>query len=153
MTPDQRKDIIDTMIIKLLGTPYRWGGDDPMAGFDCSGGVLEILRSAGMYPHKGDATAKDLYRHFTKLNQGRTVPFGSKPEFGDLVFFGTKPDDISHIAMMVNDEIMFEFGGGGSKTTTADAAIQQNAYGRYRPMAIRSDCFAIVRMLDLQPSS
>jgi len=29
-------------------TFYLWGGDDPLAGFDCSGFVIEILKSVGI---------------------------------------------------------------------------------------------------------
>jgi len=30
----------------LLGTPYRWGGSNPDSGFDCSGLVGYVFRSA-----------------------------------------------------------------------------------------------------------
>ena len=33
----------------FLGTPYRWGGDDPLTGIDCSGLALEVLKAAGIY--------------------------------------------------------------------------------------------------------
>ena len=28
----------------FIGTPYVWGGDDPMGGFDCSGFCIEVLK-------------------------------------------------------------------------------------------------------------
>ena len=34
---------------KYIGKFYKWGGDDP-SGFDCSGFVIEILKSVGILP-------------------------------------------------------------------------------------------------------
>ena len=43
-----RKNMAFEIAWHLLGTPYRWGGDDPILGFDCSGFIVEILKSVGV---------------------------------------------------------------------------------------------------------
>ena len=37
----------------LLHKPYIWGGDNPAKGVDCSGLVIEILKSMGKLPARG----------------------------------------------------------------------------------------------------
>ena len=51
---DKRELFVD-VLWNYLGTWYSWGGDDP-EGFDCSGLVVEGLKSVGMIPRGGDAT-------------------------------------------------------------------------------------------------
>lgn len=136
---------IRTIILMLIqgnyGKPYRWGGDDPLAGFDCSGFSLELLYSTGMYSG-GDLSAQGLHDHLRKsspdVSQG---PY----QFGDFAFYGTSKNSITHIAFVVSPTLIFEFGGGGSATTSTDAAIKANAYGRFRPVKRRKDLVAVVR--------
>ena len=47
--------------LSYRGTPYVWGGDDP-SGFDCSGFVLECLKSVGLLPERADLTADRLMK-------------------------------------------------------------------------------------------
>lgn len=62
---------------KLTGIPYRWGGESPGAGFDCSGFVRYVYGRLGMnLPHH----AASQYLH------GRRVTRGAL-RAGDLVFF------------------------------------------------------------------
>jgi cell wall-associated NlpC family hydrolase len=61
----------------LLGVPYRYGGDTPSSGFDCSGFVRYV------YSHVGVALPHSSYAQF---DEGHSVSRGAlKP--GDLVFF------------------------------------------------------------------
>jgi cell wall-associated NlpC family hydrolase len=60
------------MAIRLLGTPYRWAGDDPLAGFDCSGLAIELYTSFGLWDGR-DVRAQDLYRHFRALAGSRAL--------------------------------------------------------------------------------
>lgn len=120
----------------LLVRPYKWGGDDPLAGFDCSGYVQECLASIGMDP-KDDQSAQALYDHFAPISSRDEGP-------GALIFFGPSVSKINHVALAVSAKYMFEYGGGGSGTNTLNDAIKQNAYGRMRPIASRKDVVAIV---------
>jgi cell wall-associated NlpC family hydrolase len=124
----------------FVGTPYRWGGENPMTGYDCSGFVQEILRSVGLDP-KGDQTAEDLYNKIFSISK-----FQPELKPGSLVFYGS-PDKIKHVAFAVNNFQVIEAGGGNSKTKTMEDAENQNAFVRIRPFDSRFDCVDI-RLLD-----
>jgi cell wall-associated NlpC family hydrolase len=121
----------------FIGLPYRWGGDDTIDGFDCSGLVQEILSAVGMDP-PGDQTALGLFKHFLQNN------VGSIEEPGALAFYGPNINQITHIGFLVDKSLMIEAGGGGSKTTSLAAAAAQNAYVRLRPVRFRKDLVAIL---------
>lgn len=121
-------------IRSFIGLPYRWGGDDPLGGFDCSGLAIEMLKSVGIMEPHWDTTADGLMHIF---------PIVESPEVGCLVLFG-KDGRASHVGIMVNSEQMIEAGGGGSSTLTEKDAEKQNAFVRVRPIKARRDflCFA-----------
>jgi len=117
-------------IQRFIGTPYRWGGDDPMAGFDCSGLAIEMLRSAGIFGNQYDNTAQGLAHFF---NSKRT----DKIKKGCLIFYGR--GKITHVGIAVNSERMVEAGGAGGNCKTVADAIQYNAYVRERSINSRND--------------
>ena len=121
--------------LQFVGIQYRWGGDDPLAGYDCSGFAQELLAAFGADP-PGDQTAHAL-QEWCKKNK-----FIPKKGPGCLAFYG-KPDRVTHVGVMLSEEIMIEAGGGGSRTTSTAAAIQQNAYIRLRPLNRRRDLVAL----------
>ena len=120
---------------RLLGKPYNWGGDDPMVGFDCSGFIVEVLKSCGRLPRKGDWTADIL------MNYG--FPETQELAPGVLVFWGRAR--ATHIEMIydVVDGIPLTIGaaGGDSRVITIEDAIRQNAYIKLRPMRTGSIAF------------
>lgn len=115
----------------LVGKPYRWGGDDPIAGFDCSGLIIELLTAVGLWPHGKDASAQQLYEHFEAIGQVGLSDYGS------LVFYGKDKNSITHVSMIIEPGFIIEAGGGGSKTKTLQDAIDQNAFIRIRPVTHR----------------
>jgi cell wall-associated NlpC family hydrolase len=121
---------------KMLFLPYYWGGDDPIAGFDCSGSVNEGFKSIGMMTNTEDRTANQL-RDWLK---DKTVVH---PIRGCLVFFKNDSGHVFHVGTCLNELQMIEFGGGGSDTIDLATAIKRNAYGRVRPFSTRTDidCF------------
>lgn len=121
-----------------LGLPYRWGGDDTILGYDCSGLAQELLAILGLDP-KGDQTAQGLY-YSLKLS---CEPM-SRLDTGTLVFFGSSNENITHVGVMIDSKTMIEAGGGNSKTTSEAMAASQNAYVRLRPYNRRSDIVAML---------
>jgi len=138
MAMKETLDYLEEYAMRFIGTPYRWGGDDPMAGFDCSGFVQELLASVGMDP-SGDQTAQALFDYF--LNSSNRNP---PPCRGVLCFYGRSAREITHIAWMINSLQVIEAGGGGSKTTSLEAAIAQNAFIRLRHYLHRKDLVAML---------
>lgn len=80
----------------LLGTPYRWGGSNPDSGFDCSGLVGYVFRTAlGIeLPRVSREMASD------RSNQ--LIADRSALAEGDLVFFGRK-GRVDHVGIYVGE--------------------------------------------------
>ena len=130
----ENKGILYDYAMKLVGLPYRWGGDDLIDGLDCSGLVIELLQSQGVLPGGYDASAKALFTELQRLGAQ-----SHKPEFGVVSFFGSSVGTISHVSFCMSSSLMLEAGGGGSTTTSRELASEQNAYVRIRPIALRKD--------------
>jgi cell wall-associated NlpC family hydrolase len=79
--------------IALVGTPYRWGGNTPAGGFDCSGLIDYIYRTA---------TGRALPRTSRDMASmdGRKVQRMTQLASGDLVFFAIH-GGISHVGVYV----------------------------------------------------
>ena len=91
-----------------LGTPYVWGGESmEEGGMDCSGFVYNALKDAGY--NVGRTTAQG-YR-----SQG-TVVSKSEMQPGDLIFFGSNPNDASHIGIYIGNGQMIHSAGGSKNT-------------------------------------
>ncbi len=78
----------------LVGTPYRYGGNTPESGFDCSGLVTYVYR---------DMLALNLPRTSRELAaiQGPKIPT-DRLTAGDLVFFGNK-GNVWHVGIYVGE--------------------------------------------------
>lgn len=127
------KDILIPYAMQFIGIPYRWGGNSPLTGLDCSGLVLELLKGLGIA--LPDMAASDIHKWCL------TQKFKNEQFLGSLLFFG-KNGNISHVAMALSHDIMIEAGGGGPTVTSQDEAVRQNAYVRIRPISSRRDFVA-----------
>ena len=106
---------------------YTWGGDDP-AGFDCSGLVVEIGKSVGWFPRKGDSTAEGL-----RLNYREILPALVQP--GDLVFRMQNGLAV-HVGIVIDPTSHYIAAeGGGRSVKTLGDAIRLNAFIKVRPIS------------------
>lgn len=78
----------------LMGSPYRYGGTDPISGFDCSGLVNYVFLQA---------TGARLPR--TSSHQAGAARRVSRRDLraGDLVFFNTLGRPNSHVGIYIGD--------------------------------------------------
>lgn len=120
----------------FIGTPYRWGGDDPMEGFDCSGFIVEVLQAVGRVQGR-DYTADELYTIFKPA----AVTLGYA---GCLAFWLDDKGHAVHVMLMVDNGHVIGASGGGSKTTTISDAVRENAFIKMRPLTYRKGTPVIV---------
>lgn len=82
--------------IGLVGTPYRWGGNTPDAGFDCSGLIGYVYRdAAGISLPR---TTRDMI-----VMRAPNVDINAL-QSGDLVFFATSGgSQVSHAGIYVGE--------------------------------------------------
>ena len=80
--------------ISLVGTPYRWGGNTPESGFDCSGLVNYVFHD--MLDLRLPRTSRELAAY-----QGPRIP-EDRLAPADLVFFGSG-GGVSHVGIYVGE--------------------------------------------------
>lgn len=80
--------------LSLKGTPYKYGGSSPQTGFDCSGFVQYVFKQS---------VNLSLPRNtFAQSQIGKAVA-KQDLQAGDLVFFNTVKNAISHVGIYVGD--------------------------------------------------
>ena len=107
----------------LVGTPYRWGGNTPDSGFDCSGLIGFVYR---------DAAGISLPRTTRELIVMRAQDVREDAlQTGDLLFFATGGgSQVSHAGIYVGEGrfVHAPQTGGTVKLDTLSKAYWQNAY-------------------------
>lgn len=86
---------ITVQAIGLHGTPYRYGGNTPAGGFDCSGLIVYVYR---------EGAGVSLPRSVRGMAEGPwpTVSV-DRLTSGDLVFFAIDGRQLSHAGIYVGD--------------------------------------------------
>jgi hypothetical protein len=113
--------------LRQLGTPYRWGGEQPGAGFDCSGLVQYAYASAGVALPR---TAQQQY------DAGPHLPDGTPTWPGDLVFFGASPTAATHVGIALGDGRMVDAPHTGALVRVEPIAGFGHYLGVTRPAAL-----------------
>lgn len=109
--------------IGLVGTPYRWGGNTPDSGFDCSGLIGYVYR---------DAAGISLPRSTRDMITLRGPDIDrSQLQTGDLVFFATGGgSNVSHAGIYVGEGrfVHAPATGGTVKLDSLDKPYWQKAW-------------------------
>ncbi len=86
------REEISIQAMALVGVPYRWGGNTPDAGFDCSGLVRYVVdRAASVNLPR---TTAEMSGRGESVEPGEVAP-------GDLIFFNTTGRPHSHVGIYV----------------------------------------------------
>jgi len=98
--PARPKDAIGNMLLQsvsLIGIPYRWGGNTPETGMDCSGFIRYLYKtSLGINLPRTSAEMSKL---------GKRISI-DKIEPGDLLFFNTRRGANTHVGMYLGNNKM-----------------------------------------------
>jgi cell wall-associated NlpC family hydrolase len=86
----KRAEVVSAALAQV-GTPYRYGGNQPGQGLDCSGLTYYAHQAAGVHIPR---------MSINQLRNARPVNPRS-PHPGDLVFFQTGPG-VQHVGLMVD---------------------------------------------------
>lgn len=89
----------------LLGIQYKYGGNTPESGLDCSGFVRYVFKQA---------SGEDLPRTSRELNKIGTKVATHDLVSGDLVFFRTVKNAVSHVGIYLGgDKFIHSPSAGG----------------------------------------
>jgi hypothetical protein len=95
---------------RYIGIPYRWGGESPEDGFDCSGFTMVVYQLNGLDLPR---SSREQYR------AGRPVS-RSRLQKGDLVFFATSGGKrVSHVGIYTGGGKFLHASGSGRKIRTS----------------------------------
>ena len=83
---------ISIAAVGLVGVPYRFGGNTPAGGFDCSGLIAYVYNNAADI--KLPRTIQEMSRSGQSIQNEAPAP-------GDLVFFNTTGERYSHAGIYV----------------------------------------------------
>ncbi|GJH00160.1 C40 family peptidase [Paraburkholderia terrae] len=86
------REEISIQAMSLVGVPYRWGGNTPDSGFDCSGLVHYVVQRAASV--NLPRTTADMSSRGDSIEPDEIAP-------GDLIFFNTTGRPHSHVGIYV----------------------------------------------------
>ncbi len=93
----KQKDIIGNMLLQavsLMGIPYKWGGNNPETGMDCSGLIRYVYQKS--FGINLPRTAAEMAKVGKRISIDDIQP-------GDLLFFNTRGFNSSHIGLYLGN--------------------------------------------------
>jgi len=110
---------ITKIALQQVGIPYRYGGTNPKAGFDCSGLVNYSYKKAGILVPR---TTRQLYKASNPVKRKQL-------KRGDMVFFKINRRKISHVGLYLGNGRFVHAPSSGKKVNISNI---NDRYWRYR---------------------
>lgn len=88
---------------KYVGVPYKYGGNSPQTGFDCSGLVRHVYARS------------DISLPRTTTAQAQFMKKTRKPKVGDVLFFNINGRSISHSGIYLGNNQMVHAPSSGKR--------------------------------------
>jgi cell wall-associated NlpC family hydrolase len=115
--------------LSFIGVRYKWGGNSPDTGFDCSGLIRYVYSqiTGQALPHN----AKDLSQVGENIDRTELQP-------GDLVFFNTLRKPFSHVGIYLGDSRFVHAPSRGGSVEIVDMSQRywKNRYNGARRLPI-----------------
>ncbi len=92
--PDAAGEVV-LRALGMLGVPYKYGGESPETGFDCSGLVRRVF---------SDAAGETLPRRSQEIGSAGQEIGRDEMQPGDLVFFNTQRSPFSHVGIYIGEQ-------------------------------------------------
>jgi cell wall-associated NlpC family hydrolase len=120
------REAIVTTARRYVGVPYRWGGESPRTGFDCSGLTMVVYRINGLDLPR---SSKQQWRVGISIDRHQLRK-------GDLVFFATSGGSkVSHVGIYTGANKFLHAPGRGRRIQTSSLSSK---YYRLRYVGARS---------------
>ena len=115
--------------MQFLGTPYIYGGNNPLTGLDCSGFIQIPLKTVKIIKDDKDRSAQMIYNYIIKSKK-----YENKLAADSILFYGNSKDKITHVALALNENLMIEAGNGSRHCKTRKEAARRDARVRIIPI-------------------
>lgn len=115
--------------LSFIGVRYKWGGNSPDTGFDCSGLIRHVYTQV---------TGKSLPGNAKEISQVGENIDRSELQPGDLVFFNTLRRPFSHVGIYLGESRFVHAPSRGGKVEIVDMSENywQKRYNGARRLAI-----------------
>ncbi len=115
--------------LSFIGVRYKWGGNSPDSGFDCSGLIRYVF---------GQVTGKSLPGNAKEISKVGESVDRSELRPGDLVFFNTLRRPFSHVGIYLGESRFVHAPSRGGKVEIVDMSERywQSRYNGARRLDI-----------------